>query len=830
VTWVVSATDNCDLVSLVSIPTNGSTFPKGTTTVTNLATDASGNTTMATFTVTIIDPPIITIPPISVTTNVGSTVTFTVTATGSAPLFYQWQQNNISILGATGSSLTLSDISDSDAGSYQVIVSNSIATVTSTPPAILTLLHPPVIPFGGQPSNVTVTLGQSASFSVSANGASPFSYQWRKEDMNIGGATNRVFSLSNVADTNAGNYSVFITNMDGSTTSREALLTVIDPPVITNQPAGLTNNAQTTAIFTVGASGTAPLSYQWVKNGTNALSDGGKISGSTNATLIISNVLAADTANYTVVISNAATTVTSSVAVLVVIDPVILAQPSSLTQNAGTTAAFNVSAAGTSISYRWLKNGVGLTNSGNVLGATSSNLVLNSIADADAATYSVVVSNSLGSFLVSSNATLAVVDPPVITNQPVNVTANAGTTAHFSVGASGTAPGYQWFKGVTPIFGATTAILSLTNVSDADAASYHVVLTNAAGTATSSNATLTVIDPPLITLQPSSRTNNAATTATFSVSVTGTAPFSFQWLKNVTNELSDGGNISGATNSTLTISNVLAADQGGYTVLVSNPAQTVTSSNANLVVIDPVITSQPTNLSAIVGSTVQFNVAASGTPALSYQWQMNGFDLSDGFGISGSHTTALSITNITDSDAGSYTVVVSNSIGSVTSAPAILITYPPLITVQPVPHYVNQGQPTAFSVSVDGAVPFTYQWQKNDANINGATNRILNFGPAAYTDTANYRVIVTNPDGYEISIEAGLTVVGPTVPIMEVIDYLNGQASISLTSTPGFNYAIQASTNLTNWISLQTNTAPFIYLDTNADNFGMRFYRGLYLP
>ena len=797
-----------------------------TVTISNLA----GNVTSMQATLTVIDPPFITSVPVSVTTNIGSMVTFAVTATGTAPLHYQWQQNNLNILGATGSSLTLNSVSDSDAGGYQVIVSNVLASVTSAPPAILTLLHPPVIVPGGQPSNATVTLGQPVTFSVSANGASPFSYQWRKTDINIGTATNRVFSLSHVADTDAGNYSVFITNMDGSTTSREALLTVVDPPVITNQPVSLTNNAQTTAIFTVSVYGTAPFSYQWVKNGTNNLSNGGNISGATNATLVVSNALAADTANYTVVVSNAATTVTSSVAALVVIDPVILTQPAGLTQNAGSTAAFSVSAAGTSISYQWLENGVTVSNVGNVSGATSSNLVLMGIADVNAAVYSVVVSNSLGSFVISSNATLTVVDPPVITNQPVNITANAGTTAQFSVGASGTAPGYQWFKGMTPISGATTAILTLTNVSDADASSYYVFLTNAAGTATSSNATLTVIDPPVITLQPSSRTNNAATTATFNVAVTGTAPFAFQWVKDGTNTLSDGGNISGATNSTLTISNVLAADEGGYTVVISNPAQTVTSSNADLVVIDPVITSQPTNVSAIVRSTIHFAVVASGTPSLSYQWQMNGFNLSDGFGIGGSHAPVLSITNITDSDAGSYTVVVSNSIGSVTSAPAILITFPPLITVQPVAHYVNQGQPTAFSVSVNGALPFTYQWQKNDTDINSETNRILSFGPTAFTDTANYRVIVSNPEGTETSIEAALTVVGPTVPIMGTPVYVDGQVSVSLTATPGFNYAIQASTNLMDWISLQTNTAPFIYLDTNTSSFGMRYYRGLYLP
>src|SRR5207244_3232261 len=144
-------------------------------------------------------------------------------------------------------------------------------------------------------------------------------------------------------------------------------------------------------------------------------------------------------------------------------------------------------------------------------------------------------------------------------------TNNAGTTATFIVTASGTAPTYQWKKnGVNlsnggNVSGATTATLTLTGVSQTDAASYTVGITNAAGGVLSSAASLTVIDPPSTTTQPSSRTNNAGTTATFTVTASGTGPLSYQWRFN-------GTDISAATSGSLMLGNVQAEDAGDYSV------------------------------------------------------------------------------------------------------------------------------------------------------------------------------------------------------------------------------------------------------------------------
>jgi autotransporter-associated beta strand protein len=784
-----------------------------TVVVANLA----GSVTSAPALLAVIDPTILA-QPVSVSNNLGSSVSFSVSAYGTATLKYQWQQDGTSLPGATSSTLNISGIVDSDAGNYTVIVTNTAGAITSAP-ALLYIFHPPV--FVSQPTNENVILGHSAVFDVSLNGRLPFSYQWQKNNSDIPGATTKTFSIPSVAVSDAGLYRIVVTNVDGSATSSNATLNVIVPPNITSQPQGLTNNAGTTATFTV-TNTSNPAAYRWFKNGTNALSDAGKLSGSATPVLTISNVLGADTAFYSVVVSNAGGVLTSSNAFLLVIDPIITNPPTSITTNLGSSVTFSVGAYGTTPKYQWQKN------SGAIAGATVSTFSIASVADADAAAYTVVVSNAFGVVTSAPPAILTVIDPPIITNQPVSITRNAGQTATFTVGASGTAPTYQWRKGLVPlsdagnISGSATATLTITGVSDSDATNYSVVVSNPAGTQTSLPATLTVIDPPVITQQPASRTNNATTTATFTVLASG-SPATYQWYKNGTNLLVNGGKISGSTSNVLAITNVLGADRGAYTVVLSNPAGTVTSAPpALLTVIDPFITVQPMGVTNVDGSDVTFSVTAVGTAPLRYQWAF------DGTPMTGETNSTLFLDSIADSDSGNYTVVVTNISGSVTSAPAFLQTFPPLIVQQPTNQIAFPGENVSFSVSVNGQTPFTYQWQKDGTNISGANARILNLPSVAFSDDGNYRVIVSNPLGTETSDYANLFVTDR--PWLDITKIPAGNAILTVHGFPGSNAVLQASTDFVSWVSLKTNVVTYTFTDTNAPGIPARFYRAYYVP
>ena len=175
-------------------------------------------------------PPSITTQPVNQTGTVGGSLTLTVVAAGTGPLSYHWQRAGIAISGGTNSTLSLTSLTTNHAGSYKVVVNNSLGSVTSSV-AIVTVNPAPVAPsIATQPESVTVMAGSNATFSVAAMGTAPFRYQWRKGGVAVATATNATLAFAPAVALNAGNYTVVITNLAGSVTSRVATLTVTVPP------------------------------------------------------------------------------------------------------------------------------------------------------------------------------------------------------------------------------------------------------------------------------------------------------------------------------------------------------------------------------------------------------------------------------------------------------------------------------------------------------------------------------------------------------------------------------------------------------------------------
>ena len=261
--------------------------------------------------------PTITLQPASQKVSKGQAATFAVAASGAGPLTYQWQKNGADIGGATSSSYTTPPVTATDSGiSYRAIVSNSSGTVASEA-ATLIVSEATVAPaITAQPASQSVIVGQPAIFTVLANGTAPLSYQWQKNGSNISGATAATYTTPATTTGDSGStYRAVVSNSAGSVTSSAATLTVnaaAVAPSITTQPTNLTVTAGQAATFIVVASGTAPLSYQWQKNGTN-------ISGATLATYTTLATTAGDSgSSYRVVVSNSAGTATSNAATLTV--------------------------------------------------------------------------------------------------------------------------------------------------------------------------------------------------------------------------------------------------------------------------------------------------------------------------------------------------------------------------------------------------------------------------------------------------------------------------------------------------------------------------------
>lgn len=162
---------------------------------------------------TVLTPPAIVTQPVSQTVAAGSNVTFSVAASGTPPLSYQWLFNGAALSAATSSSLALSGVQTANAGSYNVVVTNSFGSLTSAAAALTVLIAPAIIT---QPASQTVVAGSNVSFSVTAFGTAPLRYQWRFNGTALSAATSSSLALTAVRTANAGSYTVFVTNSAAS--------------------------------------------------------------------------------------------------------------------------------------------------------------------------------------------------------------------------------------------------------------------------------------------------------------------------------------------------------------------------------------------------------------------------------------------------------------------------------------------------------------------------------------------------------------------------------------------------------------------------------------
>ena len=297
---------------------------------------------------------------------------------------------------------------------------------------------------------------------------------------------------------------------------------------------------------------------------------------------------------------------------------------------------------------------------------------------------------------------------------------------------------------------------------------------------------------PTLTAQPQDRVVATNGNVSFSVSVCGTPPFSYQWQFN-------SNDIAGATNVTLVLTNVTPANAGSYRAVVANAAGMVTSEAASLVVqFPPIITMPPQAATVIRDQGTNFTVTVGGSPPLSYQWRFNGNP------IPGATNSELALSNIQSNQAGVYSVLVMNTAGSVLSPGAMLtvlipatIIDPPvgltqLVTINPNGFFYNPTN-VAMSVVAIGAGTLHYQWRFNGADLPGATSATLIISNVTLASAGEYRVVVTDDVGSAISPPAILTVLVPPVIMVQPVGVTNLQwqtamFSVIATGAPPLNY------------------------------------------
>ena len=337
--------------------------------------------------------------------------------------------------------------------------------------------------------------------------------------------------------------------------------------------------------------------------------------------------------------------------------------------------------------------------------------------------------NSAKAVLAVSAAPIA---GPTITAQPLPVSVSSGGSATLSVAASGPGPlTYQWRKDGTAIPGATSATLTLSGVTAAQAGNYSVVVTNAGGSVTSGAATLSVGSTtvvavaPVVSTQPISQTASLGGTLTLSVVATGTAPVSYQWSRG-------GVTIAGATSATLALTNLQASDAAAYTVAVSNAGGTVTSNAATVTLA----------ARSIAGSYFGTFGGNGGTFSLLVRADRTGVFL----GFARAAKIALVSRDVVVNSSGRFRVSATSAAGSSTSsAPGIAAADP---------EYIIDG-----SIATDGAVSgsvsgLNLTLSAPAAAVTGVTAPVAGFYQAGATGASatSYTIIGAAGDAFVITV------------------------------------------------------------------------------
>ena len=814
---------------------------EGTNAYDVVITNATGSATSATATIATSVQVTVASAPAARNVVAGQAASYSVTPAGTGPFTYQWLKNGVAIAGATNSTYEIAAASTADVATYSVKVTGPVGTVTSVG-ATLSVIAPFTIsaqPLGGLTS-VNVSPGGSTTLSVTAVGVGPFTYQWRKNGMNIAGATLSSFVAWAGTIEGSASYDVVITGPVSSLASNAVRITTCIPVFISQQPVAVVRAVGQPAGFSVTASGTAPLTYQWMKNGVN-------IVGATGASYSIASTVTADAASYSVKVTGPVGGATSSsVALSLHVAPTVSTQPVNAYKALGQAATFSVVAAGTGpFTYQWSKDG------NPIAGANAATYSVAVVGNADVGRYSVSVANAVGAVL-SQEAELAIVSLPVILIQPTAVNAVVASAARsyrakyfgFNNGPEGWSavawsgkdgdwPKSGWYwndqinEGLTesnleagadggsvisPLISlagltspelrfwyATTRLPDFTIQASLDAITWTTVysqnVSQGLGNAVADlsafagkNCYIKVISGPdgaLLDEVEIWGTGLAKEIVELSVATQGDG-LTYQWYK-------DGVAITGATSRGYVIADAtVSTTAGSYTVKVSNAAGSVTSSAAKVGIL-PLVSTQPASTYKAVGQSASFSVSVSGVGPFTYQWQK------DGVPIAGATASAYSIVSVGAASAGSYAVSVSNAVGSVLSQSASLqIVATPVISTQPSSQGYVAKIPQTYRVRYFGFGSGPDGWSVTTTEA----DFYQNLGQPGWYWNPYLDEIPANPLAANLEGGFGGVVSSPWISLVGVT---NPELRFICMSSAG-TLSVQTSSDGTNWVTVFTKT------------------------
>jgi hypothetical protein len=554
-------------------------------------------------------------------------------------------------------------------------------------------------------------------------------------------------------------------------------------PVITKQPENAKAMFGNEATFTVEAkpadeSITNPgfkYQWQWFDTSADEWKDSG-LSSAKTATFKVTSTPSREGMKYRCVItSKNGNKVISDTAILLG-QSGIKTQPKDVTGAIGTDAKFTVAAAGRgTLTYQWqyYSSSEQSWKDSGMTGAKTATLTVPITEARDGQKYRCVIKdsyNGISDNFTSSMATLTVATG--FTKQPASVTQAAGTTAKFTATASGKGTiSYQWqyysksageWKN-SGLSSAKTSTLSVTVSETSDGQKYRCIATASDGTKAISNAA-TIKVATAITKQPANASGAVGSNVKFTVTASGAGSLSYQWqyYDKTSSTWKDSG-MTGAKTATLTVPVTEARNGQKYRCIVKSSNGTSDTSSSATLTAAPTITKQPANVSGAIDSSVKFNVTASGTGTLSYQWQY--YDKASSTwkdsGMTGAKTAALTVPVTAARDGQKYRCIVKANGSSVTSSAAKL-TVKTAITKQPADVSGAINSNAKFTVTASGAGTLSYQWQYydkasstwKDSGMIGAKTTTLTVPVTAARDGQKYRCIVKSSNGTTVTSSA----------------------------------------------------------------------------
>jgi hypothetical protein len=475
----------------------------------------------------------------------------------------------------------------------------------------------------------------------------------------------------------------------------------------------------------IEATGAAPLSYQWYK-------DGNPIPSETSEIIIFDPVELMHEGEYYCEVSNGEGNVTSETAQVIVFSgvPEVATLSSGGDFCEGSNQMLSVTVTENPTNFAWYKDG------DFIAGAYGPSISLNDLSVSDDGVYFCELSNACGT-TQTDDITLNVVETVSITSQPVGQTVCEGDDAVYTIEADGSYLEYQWFDNGVEMTGEINAELTVANVQTDNSSSYHCVVSNMCNSVTSNSVGMTVNVYPQVTAHPNDASECLGESVSLISTASGTPTITGQWFVN-------GQEVTDSVNSTLTVT-LDSSDSLFVYHAFTNGCGTVNSDSAIIVpILPPTITEQPVDTVGCLGDDVRFRVKVIGTEPFNYQWQLNGADV-NGSAYSGANDFELEISGVNEGHEGTYTCIISNECGQIISdAGELDVVLPPNIVSQPDEITICEGDTASFEMIVQGTEPFEFAWMNPGSDDVIGTEQSLVFNGVEPQDDNEYYCVVSN--------------------------------------------------------------------------------------